>query len=211
MYSQRDQEWQEKKLGNSELAMYYWGCVVTAVAQALRLAGWNETPGTVVDKLNQIGGFTPDGLIIWKKVEEAYPQYHNGGDGYKLVKGHLGKFQHWVLEFNDQVIDPLFGQPYAPKGFEASGVVRTAAIDKNPESNPEMNPTPEAPAENVPPSEQKAPDGKTYKVEKGDSLWKIAEKMYGDGTKWPKIHDANKDKIENPDMIYPDQELIIPA
>lgn len=50
----------------------------------------------------------------------------------------------------------------------------------------------------------------TYVVVKGDSLWKIAKKFYGDGSKWTKIYNANKDKIKNPNLIYPKQKLVIP-
>lgn len=53
--------------------------------------------------------------------------------------------------------------------------------------------------------------GTTYKVEKGDCLWNIAKAIYGDGSKYTKIYEANKDKITNPNLIYPDQILTIPS
>lgn len=51
----------------------------------------------------------------------------------------------------------------------------------------------------------------TYTVVKGDSLWNIAKKHYGDGSKYKLIADANGDKIKNPNLIYPGQVLTIPA
>ncbi len=56
------------------------------------------------------------------------------------------------------------------------------------------------------------PEEKTvfYTVQKGDSLWKIAKTLLGDGNKWPKIFEANKEVIKNPDLIYPGQQLRIP-
>lgn len=51
----------------------------------------------------------------------------------------------------------------------------------------------------------------TYTVKKGDSLWGIAKAHYGDGSKYTKIYNANKDKINNPNSIYPGQKLTIPA
>lgn len=51
----------------------------------------------------------------------------------------------------------------------------------------------------------------TYVVVSGDSLSKIAKHYYGDATKWPRIHDANRDQIKNPDLIHPGQRLKIPA
>ena len=53
--------------------------------------------------------------------------------------------------------------------------------------------------------------GKTYVVVKGDSLSKIAKREYGDANKWRMIHEANKDLISDPDLIYPGQELKIPG
>lgn len=50
----------------------------------------------------------------------------------------------------------------------------------------------------------------TYVVQSGDSLWAIAKKYYGDGSKYTKIYNANKDKIKNPSLIYPGQKLVIP-
>ncbi len=50
-----------------------------------------------------------------------------------------------------------------------------------------------------------------YTVEKGDSLWKIAEKNYHDGSKYPVIFEANIPMIKDADEIYPGQVLRIPA
>ncbi len=53
---------------------------------------------------------------------------------------------------------------------------------------------------------------KTYTVKRGDTLWGIASKdyIYGDPWQWPLIYKANRDKIRNPHLIYPKQELKIP-
>ena len=39
-------------------------------------------------------------------------------------------------------------------------------------------------------------------VERGDSLWEIAEDEYGDGTAWPRIYKANDDQIDDARRIY---------
>ncbi len=51
-----------------------------------------------------------------------------------------------------------------------------------------------------------------YKVLSGDWLIKIAGywEIYGDWKQWKKIYEANKDKIKNPDLIYPGQVFTIP-
>lgn len=62
------------------------------------------------------------------------------------------------------------------------------------------------------PASSNAPSGgKTYTVVKGDTLWKIAKKFYGNGAKYPVIQNANKDKIKNPNLIYPGWVLTIPS
>jgi nucleoid-associated protein YgaU len=58
--------------------------------------------------------------------------------------------------------------------------------------------------------EQSSEPPRIYVVQSGDSLWKIAEKFLGDGNRWKEIFEANKDKIEDPNLIYPGQELVIP-
>lgn len=62
----------------------------------------------------------------------------------------------------------------------------------------------------------------TYTIKAGDTLWSIAQKFYGDGSKWKLIYDANKDIIEktarehgrssseNGHWIYPGVTLVIP-
>lgn len=64
---------------------------------------------------------------------------------------------------------------------------------------------PPAPAPPVPPAVR------TYTVQKGDSLSKIAKQEYGDANAWRRIFEANRDLIKNPDLIHPGQVLKIPA
>jgi len=51
-----------------------------------------------------------------------------------------------------------------------------------------------------------------YTVVRGDNLWNIAKKPqhYGNGFAWPMIYKANRDKIKDPDLIYPKQIFKIP-
>ncbi len=47
-------------------------------------------------------------------------------------------------------------------------------------------------------------------VKSGESLSKIAKHYYGDAMKYKEIFAANRNILKNPDLIHPDQELVIP-
>lgn len=210
IYSQTDPQWGSKTLGESGLTMQHFGCTVTAVAQALTLAGHSVTPGDLVDKLNEIGGFTDDkspqgaGLLIWAKVEEAYPQFHFGQHGFVFIQGLWSKFQHWVLKdaTTGQVYDPFYGVDHAPAGFRETGTTRSASVDPaTPPAEPVPAPTPE-------------PAPHTHVVVGGETLWSIVKSYYSLND----VHEiANKieevakaNNIQNPDLIHPGQVLQMP-
>ncbi len=50
-----------------------------------------------------------------------------------------------------------------------------------------------------------------HTVEKGDTLWAIAEKTLGNGARYKEIFEANKPMLKDPDLIYPGQNLRIPS
>jgi LysM repeat protein len=52
---------------------------------------------------------------------------------------------------------------------------------------------------------------KTHKVVSGDTLWGLAKKYYGDGSKYMKIFNANTGILKNPNLIYVGQVLTIPV
>ena len=55
-----------------------------------------------------------------------------------------------------------------------------------------------------------APESKFYTVKSGDNLSKIAKEFYGDANQYPKIFEANKPMLKDPDDIFPGQVLRIP-
>jgi nucleoid-associated protein YgaU len=57
-------------------------------------------------------------------------------------------------------------------------------------------------------SDESSISGSTYTVVKGDNLWNIAVRAYGDGYKWVEI--AEENKLENPDIIHAGNILILP-
>lgn len=56
-----------------------------------------------------------------------------------------------------------------------------------------------------------APALKTYTVKSGDTLWGIAKKCLGNGSRYTEIYNLNKNKIKNPNLIYPGQVLTLPS
>lgn len=87
------------------------------------------------------------------------------------------------------------------KEFRSYGTKRMnfLLIEDKPEATeepPERNGEPESP--------------RSYTVVKGDCLWNIAKKLLGSGSRWKEIYNLNRDKISNPNLIYPGQVLAIP-
>ena len=83
---------------------------------------------------------------------------------------------------------------------------KTSSVDSSNSTNNTANRL----TENAP---KPSGENKTHKVAKGDSLWSIAQKYYGDGSKYTKIKEANKDKyasLSKNNIIYTNMELVIP-
>lgn len=47
-------------------------------------------------------------------------------------------------------------------------------------------------------------------VQPGNTLWAMSQQQFGDGARYMRIFDANRDQIRNPDLIYPGQVFILP-
>jgi nucleoid-associated protein YgaU len=55
------------------------------------------------------------------------------------------------------------------------------------------------------------PRPRIYIVRPGDTLSEIAERELGDAGRWPEIFELNREVIDDPDRIFPDQALVLPA
>lgn len=53
--------------------------------------------------------------------------------------------------------------------------------------------------------------GQTVIVQPGNSLWRIARQVYGEGLRYTDIFAANKEQIRDPDLIYPGQVFSVPS
>ncbi|MFN4244507.1 MAG: LysM peptidoglycan-binding domain-containing protein, partial [Tepidisphaerales bacterium] len=79
-----------------------------------------------------------------------------------------------------------------------------------PQPKPEPKPEPKPAPKPEPKPEPKAPGG-TVTVQKGDSLSKIAQRVLGDMNRWREIFELNRDKLSDPNKIYPGMVLKLPG
>jgi nucleoid-associated protein YgaU len=68
----------------------------------------------------------------------------------------------------------------------------------------------EIPFQRATPAEIAVAEGRVV-VQPGNSLWRIARRVYGQGLRYTVIYQANGDQIRNPDLIYPGQIFAVPA
>jgi LysM repeat protein len=89
--------------------------------------------------------------------------------------------------------------------------VATAAAEPETEAvtspEPVVEPAPVAVAAAEPAKAQPV----TITVQPGFTLWGIAQQSYGDGVMYVQVFEANKDKIKDPDLIYPGQVFAMPT
>ncbi len=56
-----------------------------------------------------------------------------------------------------------------------------------------------------------AANGGNYVVRRGDTLWGIAKRYYGNGSRYRRIYRANRGRIRNPHRIYVNQRIYLPS
>lgn len=70
--------------------------------------------------------------------------------------------------------------------------------------------TPEETTETEDPAVRLAPEPKTYVTKEGDSFWSIAVAEYGNGAKWKKLYEVNKNVCPDPTLMQKGMKLVIP-
>jgi nucleoid-associated protein YgaU len=124
--------------------------------------------------------------------------------------------------------EPAAPEPVAPAAAPAEPAPAVVA------SAPEAPATPAAPAEPAAPpapepgaiaaatpgapvqpgaeaSPEAPPQMVSITVQPGYSLWKIARDTYGEGVLYVQVYEANRERIRDPDLIYPGQVFLLPA
>jgi nucleoid-associated protein YgaU len=177
--------------------------VLTARGQAVWATG---TDGKNAERLE----VQKDGNCVLYAPDK--PVWHTDTKGAKDVRLLLQDDRNLVLYGFD---GPAWSSntqtdeaPPPPAGTEsAEPQVVPAAIEEPVPAPAPPAPEPEA-APPPPPPPPPPPAPRTYTVISGDTLWAIAERFYGDGSKYQRIADASG--ISNPDLIHPGQVLTIP-
>ena len=98
---------------------------------------------------------------------------------------------------------PIGGQAAAPtdKNVADTGIADKGVAEAAPA---EMALAPPAPGAVF------VPEIGTARIARGDNLWQISRRVYGRGTRYTVIYDANQDQIRDPDRIYPGQIFVLP-
>ncbi|WIV12169.1 5'-nucleotidase C-terminal domain-containing protein [Proteiniborus sp. MB09-C3] len=174
------------------------------VAGATFTLDLNEEAGKRVKDV-KIGGEALDLDKIYKVATNDFMAV--GGDDYVMFKE--GKLVVELQALDEVLIDYVKGLDSIP----AEARPRMTVIEKVVEETPEVEepkveePAVEQPSVEEPKKEEPAAaTTQTYVVKPGDVLWKIAKQF---GTVWEKLAEFNS--LKNPHLIFPGQQILIPA
>jgi len=111
------------------------------------------------------------------------------------------------------IAEDSFGSGYNWVDIKSANNLESDAIEVGqkltiPDNTEPKEPTTTEETQTIVSEETKSIDGATYTVEKGDSLWNIAVRAYGDGFRWTEIAKAND--LANPNVIHSGNVLILP-
>ncbi|WP_238209268.1 LysM peptidoglycan-binding domain-containing protein [Methylobacterium marchantiae] len=110
-------------------------------------------------------------------------------------------------------------QPIASSPETVSGHAQAANASDGPQDSISTRPATPASSEagsdplrlEANPAAVFVPEVETARIERGDSLWAISRRIYGEGDRYTAIYDANQDQIRDPDLIYPGQVFVLPS
>ncbi|MET0527111.1 MAG: LysM peptidoglycan-binding domain-containing protein [Microvirga sp.] len=109
-------------------------------------------------------------------------------------------------------VDPVSGQvkSRAEVGFNVPAQVASAEPEA-PAATPQDAAKPAPEAQVAAAGTVVIPNINTAIVSRGDNLWRISQRIYGQGVRYTVIYGANQDQIRNPNLIYPGQVFVLPT
>lgn len=159
----------------------------------------NDSSGQVEKKYNYIEVNTLSGTLNFIVNEDTIKL--KAGDTVKL--NGLGKYlsgNYYVKDITRQISSSGYSHSATLIKTDVGSSLKTSTKSKDKKK----------PVKKITSSPSKSTAQRTYTVKKGDCLWNIAKKFYGNGSAYTKIYDANTNKIANPNLIYPGQVFVIP-
>lgn len=152
-----------------------------------------ETPAPAEESQGEVRIVEEEG----EKVPEALPttyQVQSGDNLWVIAEKHYGSGYNWVdiAEANN------LSNPGAIEAGQSLEIPRTGVIEVAQTADGDKGGA----------AGEATITGDSYTVQKGDSLWDIAVRAYGDGYRWPEIAQANN--LEHPGLIHAGNTLTLP-
>jgi nucleoid-associated protein YgaU len=158
---------------------------------------------------------SPDGRWSFTIQRGVAPgSYRVRADDVELASGRVLSRAEVPFEFARRAVAALA----APAAGAVTQVPAQQAAPAQPARTPVAPlPTPPVaaavqpgPAPN-PPADAVVAEIRTASVTRGDSLWRISKRIYGDGQRYTVIYTANAPQIREPNLIYPGQVFVLPT
>lgn len=169
----------------------------------------NESKGSVEKKYNTIEINTLNGTLNFIVTEETIKL--KAGDTVKLQG--LGKYlsgNYYVKDITRQISNNGYSHSATLIKTDFGESLKTASKTSAKKNSTKKSTKKSSTTKKVSSSSSSKSAKRTYTVKKGDCLWNIAKKFYGNGALYTKIYDANTNKIANPNLIYVGQVFVIP-
>lgn len=151
-------------------------------------------------------GFAKDiGRRLFNKDEEAAEKIE------EMINANNPGIKNLEVIYDDGFVG-LCGDCESPEALQKAVLMagNVAGVKDVNASRLKLPPKPEAPDVAVKAEDVAELDVEYYEIKSGDTLSKIAKRVYGDAMAYTKIFEANKGVIENPDKIYVGQKIRIP-
>lgn len=184
--------------------------VPAAAREAEKDSAVKKSTGTVIiKKRGKKAAAVPVSAPVPAQPAESKSPETKKGSGPALLEPEISKATAAVIVIKPAEDVPVSARPEAEK--EAGKPAPAALPAKAAAAKAIVPALPEAEKEPVPAvTEGGFSVTKKHEVVKGETLWDLSNKYYGDPFMWGRIYNANIDKISNPDRIYPKNEIEIP-